>query len=148
MAKGITMSQDDLRALLATMLAEHGLSLGGFGKLLAQTISADHMPFTKQYVARLRDGKDRITEEIAGALLVLGAMADGQSELQARARTYTVLATHDLPPNTVVLIPARQCALPGCRMMFCGHPARRYCSDECKKEARKRRNQRSLSAVQ
>jgi hypothetical protein len=147
MAKGITMSQDDLRALLASLMAEHQLSLGGFGKLLATTISPQHMAFTKQYVARLRDGQDRITDEIATALLVLGAMVDGQSEVQARARSFNVLATHDLPDNTVVLVPARQCALPGCRVAFCGYPAQRYCSGECRKEARRRAKQAHPIAI-
>jgi hypothetical protein len=144
--------QTALRELLKSVLAGrndggHHESLGQFGSVLAATIDPKHRPFSKQYVIRLREADDRITPEIARALNVLGAMLDGQSEVQARAREYTVLATHELPGNTVVLVPARQCALPGCRVAFVGYPAQRYCGPECRKEAQRRRREASHSAV-
>lgn len=132
--------QARLRALLAEIMTARQESLTAFGATLAATIDASRQPYSRQYVHRLRSGADAITPEIAGALHVLAAMLDGASELQARAREYTVLATHDLPPGTVVLGHAQSCALAGCRVHYvAASPRQRYCSTECRKEAKRRK---------
>lgn len=134
------MSQDELRALLNDLITQRGETLDVFGTVLAGTIGADRPPFSRQYIHRLRAGRDAITEKIAAALMVLAAMSDGVSELQARAHTVQVLAVHDLPAGTVVLGQARACALAGCRVQFVpASPGQRYCSRQCRVEAHQRR---------
>ena len=134
--------------LLAHILAERGESLAAFGKVLAATIALDRQPFTKQYIYRLKSGDDEFTPEIMRALDTLAAMMDGVSELQARARECVVLAVNELPPNTVVMGKAKNCALPGCRVVFVpASPAQRYCSPECRDEMRSRRRQDAVKAA-
>ena len=140
-------SQENLRAVLADLLLQRGESLGEFGAVLAKTIDEQRPPFSRQYVYRLKRGQDVITEEIATAILVLGAMADGVSELQARAHPVRVLAIHDLPDDVVVMGKHRGCRLPGCRIQFVpASPAQRYCSRDCRGEAARRR-QASVNEV-
>lgn len=128
-------SQDHLRLLLAELIRERGESLAEFGAVLARTIDAGRPPFSRQYVYRLKAGQDMITDEIAGALQVLGAMLDGVNELQARAHYVRVLAVHVLPDDVIVLGRPRSCDLPGCRIQFVpASPAQRYCSAECRRE--------------
>jgi hypothetical protein len=134
------MPQEALRALLIDLLQGRNESLAQFGKTLAATIHPDREPFTKQYIGRLKAGQDRITPEIGDAMLTLAAMLDGVSELQARARPYQVLATHELPPGVVILGQARGCELPGCRIRFVpASPRQRFCSPECRQEMASRR---------
>lgn len=136
------MSQANLRAILIDLLLQRGESLGEFGAVLARTIDPDRAAFSRQYIYRLKNGQDVITDELANALLVLGAMADGIGELQARARSVQVLALHDLPPNVIIIGKARGCDLPGCRIRFVpASSAQRYCSRECRHEAARRRRQ-------
>lgn len=136
----VGMSQENLRAVLADLLRQRGESLSEFGAVLARTIDEHRPAFTRQYIHRLKAGQDVITEEIGTALLVLGAMADGVSELQARAHQVLVLAVHDLPNGVIVLGRHRACGLAGCRVRFVpASPAQRYCSPECRGEARHRR---------
>jgi hypothetical protein len=135
-----TSTSDHYRRILSELQAARGESNGAFGRVLAQTIAPERQAFSKQYVDMLKRGKSAITPEIARALDVLGAMLDGQSELQARARTYTVLAMHDLPAHTIVLGRPRPCELAGCRIVFVpASPRQRFCSPECGREARRRR---------
>jgi hypothetical protein len=115
-----------------------GESLSEFGIVLAGVIGRDH-PYDRSSISKLESGQDVITPKVAEALQVLGAMLDGQSELQAKARQVTVLSIHDLPPNTIIVSPAKACALPGCQVSFVGPPQRRYCSKECRNEAARRR---------
>jgi hypothetical protein len=134
------MSQGDLRALLHDLINQRGETLTVFGAVLARVIDESRPAFSRQYVHRLRAGRDAITPEIAGALLVLAAMSDGVSDLQARARTVQVLAVHDLQAGTVILGQARACGLAGCRVWFVpASPRQRYCSQQCRAEAHKRR---------
>lgn len=134
------MSQENLRAVLADLLLQRGESLSEFGAVLARTIDDRRAPFSRQYVYRLKTGQDVVTEEIGKALLVLGAMIDGVSELQARAHPVRVLAVHDLPDDVVVMGKHRGCGLPGCRVRFVpASPAQRYCSAGCRTEAARRR---------
>lgn len=133
-------SQENLRAVLADLILQRGESLSEFGAVLARTIDEKRAPFSRQYVYRLKKGQDVITEEIATAILVLGAMIDGVSELQARAHPVRVLAVHDLPDDVVVMGKHRGCLLPGCRIQFVpASPAQRYCSRDCRTEAARRR---------
>lgn len=135
-------SQNHLRSLLIEVMRERGESLAEFGATLARTIDAGRQPFSRQYVYRLKVGQDAITEEIAQALQVLGAMLDGVNELQARARYVRVLAIHPMPGDVIVLGAARGCALAGCRIQFVpASPAQRYCSAECRREADRRRRE-------
>lgn len=138
-----SMSQGDLRAVLADLMTQRGESLTEFGAVLARVIDESRPAFSRQYVHRLRAGRDAITPEIAGALLVLAAMSDGVGDLQARARSVQVLAVHDLPAGVVVLGRARACGLAGCRAWFVpASPRQRYCSQECRAEAHKRRREK------
>lgn len=134
------VSPDYYPNLLAQLKSELGQSWSQLAAILAQVVDPGRPPYSKAYLIRLSQGKDRVTPEIARGLDTLAAMADGQSELQARARPAQVLATHDLLPTDVVLEPARPCALPGCQIRFVsGHPRRRYCSAQCRKEAARRK---------
>lgn len=134
------MSQENLRAILVDLLLQRGESLGEFGTVLARTIEENKAPYSRQYIYRLKAGQDIITDEIANALMVLGAMADGIGELQARARPTQVLAIHELPPHVIIMGKARGCSLPGCRIRYVpASPAQRYCSSECRAEAARRR---------
>lgn len=134
------MSQENLRAVLADLILQRGESLSEFGAILARTIDEKRAPFSRQYVYRLKKGQDVITEEIATAVLVLGAMIDGVSELQARAHPVRVLAVHDLPEDVVVMGKHRGCGLAGCRIQFVpASPNQRYCSRDCRAEAARRR---------
>lgn len=127
-------------ALLAQLKSELGQSWSQLADTLTQVVDPSRPPYSRTYLIRLAQGKDRITPEIARALDTLAAMTDGQSELQARSRPAQVLATYDLLPTDVVLEPPRACALPGCQVRFVsGHPRRRYCSRECRAEAARRR---------
>lgn len=136
----VGMSQENLRAVLADLLQQRGESLSEFGAVLARTIDERRAPFSRQYIYRLKTGQDVVTEEIGTALLVLGAMADGVSELQAKAHQVVVLAIHDLPDGVVVLGKHRGCGLAGCRVRFVpASPAQKYCSPECRGEAARRR---------
>jgi hypothetical protein len=138
------MSQDDLRAVLAELIQARGESLAVFGAVLARTIAEDRPPFSRQYIYQLRAGRDAIPDDIAAALLVLAAMADGVGELQARAHYVRVLAIHVLPDDVIVLGKPRGCALAGCRIQFVpASPAQRYCSPECRREAVRRRGVRA-----
>lgn len=135
------MNQEQLRQTLTMLQAERQESLAQFGATLARTISPDHPPFTKQYVDLLKKGRAPITEEIARALSTLSAMLDGQGELQARSRPVDVplLSVHPLPAYTVIIPPARRCALPGCRISYIpASPRQRYCSRECRAEMHRR----------
>jgi hypothetical protein len=136
------MTQDQLRQALIELQAARAESNAAFGAVLAATIHPDRKPFTRQYVDLLKKGRAPITDEIARALETLGAMLDGQGELQARARPVTVplLAVHDLPAHTVIIPPARSCALAGCRIRYIpASPRQRFCSRECRVEDHRRR---------
>lgn len=136
----ISMSQNELRAALFDLLAQRGETFAEFGAVLARTIDADRPPFSRQYIYRLQTGRDAITPDIAAAILVLAAMADGVGDLQAHAHTVQVLAVHDLPAGTVILGRDRACGLAGCRVRFVpASPRQRYCSQQCRAEANKRR---------
>lgn len=135
-------SQMHLRGLLIEVMRERGESLAEFGATLARTIDVEKPAYSRQYVYRLKVGQDPITAEIAQALQVLGAMLDGVNELQARAQYVRVLAIHLLPGDVIVLGAARGCALAGCRIQFVpASPAQRYCSQECRREADRRRRE-------
>jgi hypothetical protein len=122
-----------------------GESLSEFGVVLAKVMGRDH-PYDRSSISKLESGRDAITPKIAEALQVLGAMLDGQGELQARAKPVTVLSIHDLPANTIIVSPAKPCALPGCQVSFVGAPQRRYCSKECRDEAARRRKEANRDA--
>jgi transcriptional regulator with XRE-family HTH domain len=140
MAINTSLPQGLLQALLADLRAERGESLSEFGRLLARVINPDARPFSRSYISKLEHGAAPITPEIAAAIGILGAMMDGQSEVQARARRVSVLAVHDLSENVIVMGRERGCALPGCRVRFVrASPAQRYCSQECRSEMRIRR---------
>ena len=136
----VRVSQENLRAMLADLILQRGESLSEFGVVLAKTIDEKRAAFSRQYIYRLKKGQDAITEDIATALLILGAMIDGVSELQARVHEVRVLAVHDLPEDVVVMGKHRGCALTGCRLQFVpASPAQRFCSRECRVEAARRR---------
>lgn len=135
-------AQKRLCGLLAELMQARGETLAEFGVALANTIEAGRPAYSKQYIYRLKIGQDPITEEIARALQVLGAMLDGVNELQARARYVRVLAIYPLPEDVIVLGKPRGCELPGCRIQFVpASPAQRYCSAECRREAIRRRRE-------
>lgn len=135
------MSQDHFRALLSDLRQARGESLAEFGRTLARVVDPPRaFPYSRSYVSKLESGAAPITAEIARALEVLAAMLDGVGEVQATARPVTVqlLALHDLPDGTVIKARPVQCALPGCRVIFIPAGRERYCSAECRREARRR----------
>jgi hypothetical protein len=140
-----TPEQSATRELLLSIMAERKRanpqeSLADFGAVLARTIQPDRKPYSRQYIHMLRSGELPITPEIEQALYVLAAVLDGQSEIQARAHPVTVLAVHDLPPNTLVLATAHLCAWPGCQVNFVPMwPMQRYCPLHREAAAKRRR---------
>lgn len=136
------IDQAELRQLLQAIVADaatRGDSLAAVGQTLAEIIGPTRKPLTRQYVQMLAAGKARMTEEIAGAVLTMGALLDGASSLQAHARRVDVQlwTLNPLPANAIITDPAHPCRLPGCARMIIGRRA--YCDDECKREARRRR---------
>jgi hypothetical protein len=134
------VSKLDFQTLLADLLTARAESLAQFGATLAGIIDPDHRPFTKQYILRLKQGKDAPTPEIARALLALAAMQDGVSDLQARAMPMTLLVIHEHEPNTIALGKSRGCKLAGCRIRFIpASPAQKFCSQDCRQEYNRRK---------
>ncbi len=126
------MEIDQLRTPTATnalgVLPEHvaeirtqlGQSLAQFGWTLRHTVDPklpDDEAFSKAYISALEDGSRAITEEIARAILVIGAVLDGADPVKAAARRVTVLATHDIE-GAVVLGDKKKCAYPPCQVWF------------------------------
>jgi hypothetical protein len=126
---------------LRELRSARGESLAAFGRVLARTIDPAGRPYSKTYIHLLENARKPITPEIAQAVAILGAMLDGAPETQARARSVTILSTHDLPPGTINTRPARPCRLAGCRAHFLpASPRQLYCSPECRAAAYRRRN--------
>ncbi len=137
-----SISQDRLRGLLSEIRQARSESLAEFGRTLARVVDPPRpFSYSRSYVSKLESGAAPITPEIARALEVLGAMLDGVGELQARARPVGVrlLTLHDLPDGTVIKARPIRCALPGCQVVFIPAGRERYCSAECRREARRRR---------
>lgn len=134
-----TTTQAHYRALLVQLVELHG-GYGALGQVLAQ-IARRELPYSRQHMESLAKGRKgfTVTLPIARALDTLAAMADNVSSVQAAAHEVgPLLSIHELPPYTVILAPARQCELPGCRIWFVAAGRQRFCSAECRAEHRRR----------
>jgi len=130
------MDQDQLRHMLAALVAEHkaldpAYSYSRFGADLARMIGRKE-PYKKQYIANVLKGVKGypVSGELADGLQRLGAVQDGMDEFQAGLRQLPagVQSMTPLHPNSVIMGASRLCAKPGCGLWFVPNsPSRRYC---------------------
>ncbi len=130
---------------VAEIRAQLGQSETQFVWTLKHTIdprAPEEAAFSRAYISYLEHGQREITEEIARAILTIGAVLDGADPVKAAARRVTVLATHDIE-GAIVLGEKKKCAYPPCQVWFvptvpwqkfhslaCGHAMRHLKDDD------------------
>lgn len=118
-----------------------GLGTKRFFELLAQKLSAvvrREKAWSWRYVQSVHAGSLEPSQIFGQAVQALGAALDDTPIGAAWTEAVRVFA----PPGmvregAVVLMPAKPCRGPGCRLWIVGRAA--YCSDECRRKARKMR---------
>lgn len=121
-----------------------GLGTVRFFELLAQKLSAvvrREKAWSWRYVQGVHAGSLGPSKVFGEAVQALGAALDGAPIGAAWTEAVRVFA----PPGmvregAVVLMPARPCRGPGCKLWIVGRAA--YCSNECRRKARQIRRRR------
>ena len=118
-----------------------GLGTVRFYELLARKLSAvvrREKAWSWRYVQGVHTGSLDPSKVFGEAVQALGAALDGAPVGAAWTESVRIFA----PPGmvregAVVLMPAKPCKGPGCRLWIVGRVD--YCSDECRKQARRMR---------
>ena len=87
-------------------------------------------PYGWKYFDNILRGRQTTgSATIIRAVFTLGAMLDGQSDMQAKARPVTMYTVNGINGNSFIIgLHERDC--PECGLTFVGHPSRKYCCDE------------------
>jgi hypothetical protein len=97
-------------------------------------------PWTGKFLHSLIKGYPgfSINNQLNDALTILASRLQHRNEVEAQINEVTVSAINDLPPGTVVLGQAQQCASPGCQTLFVAtHPRQKYHSEYCRNMVRR-----------
>lgn len=124
-------------AFLRQVREELGESLSEFGMTLKRAAYPDsYVAWSKQYIYRLENDQDRITDQIAYGAMSLAAELDGQCRLKAAIPTTVYAAPGQIPEHTHILPNAKviKCYRPACPIRFIQtHPRQKYHTGECRK---------------
>lgn len=79
------------------------------------------------YIRNVYHGNQPASKQLIKAINIYGAMIDGQSELQAKARAVTMYTVNGINGNSFIIgLHERDC--PHCGLTFIGPPQQIYCT--------------------